>query len=288
MDVAERRRICRAHLIYQRANPGDTRVIIRLAKIHGAADLRMHFRAAQIFRGGNLPNGRLYQRGTSQKQSRAFRHQDVVAHQRQIRSASHAHAHDRGELRNAHCAHHRVIAENSAEIICIGEDVFLQRQKNTGGINQVNRGYMILDSDILRADDFLRSHGEKSAGFHGCVISDEHERPPADFCEASDGSRGGRAAPFLIHLVSRKNAKLEELRAGIDKLHDALSRREPTFFVLRFDGFCTAALDYLFFFVLDFRKEINNAAVVFFEVGRLRFHSGFQNGRSHSQTSRRD
>jgi hypothetical protein len=58
--------------------------------------------------------------------------------------------------------------------------------------------------------------------------------------------------------------------------------------MLRFDSFRAAALANLFFFILDFREEINNAAVVFFKVRGLCLYAGFQNGRSHSQTSRRD
>ncbi len=79
--------------------------------------------------------------------------------------------------------------------------------------------------------------------------------------------------------------KFEELRARIDQLRDAFARREPAFFVLRFDGFCAATLANLFFFVFYFCEEVNDAAVVFFEVGRLRLDAGFQDGRSHSQTS---
>ena len=128
-NVAERRRIRRAHFVDERANPRDARVVVRLAKIHRAANLRVHFRAAQIFGGSDLSDGRLHQRGAGQEKSRAFGHQNVVAHQRQVRSASNAHAHDGGELGNAHRAHHRVVAKNAAKIVRIGENVFLQRQE---------------------------------------------------------------------------------------------------------------------------------------------------------------
>ena len=212
----------------------------------------------------------------------------MVAHQRQVGSAGHAHAHDGGELRNAHRAHHCVVAKDAAEIVRIWEDVFLQRKKNAGGVDQINRRDMIFDGDVLRADDFFRRHWEKGAGFYGGVISDEHERAPANFSEPGDRSRRRRAAPLCVHLVSGENSKLEELGTGIDQLRDAFARRKPAFFVLRFDGFRAAALANLFFFVLNFCEEINDAAVIFFEVGRLRLHAGFQDGRSHSQTSRRD
>jgi hypothetical protein len=212
----------------------------------------------------------------------------VVAHQRQVGSASDAHAHDGGKLRNAHRAHHRVIAEHAAKIIRVRKHIFLQRQKNSGGINQINRRDVIFNGDVLRADNFLRGHREKRASFHRRVIGDEHERSPADLRKSRNSPSRRRATPFFVHLVGSKNAKLEKLRAGIDQLRDALARREPTLLMLRFDGFRTATLANLFFFVLYFCEEIDDAAMVFFEVGRLRLHAGFQDGRSHSRTSRRD
>jgi hypothetical protein len=71
----------------------------------------------------------------------------------------------------------------------------------------------------------------------------------------------------LVHLVSRKNSQFKQLRAGIDQLGDTLPRRQPAFFMLRFNGFRASALSNLFFFVLNFREEINDAAVIFLEVG---------------------
>ena len=166
----------------------------------------------------------------------------MIAHHRQIRAARHAHAHDRGDLRNAHRAHHRVVAEDAAEIVGIRENILLQRQKNARGIHQVNRGNAILDGDVLRANHFLRRHREKRAGFHRGVIGDDHHAAPADARQPGDRSRRRRAAPFLVHFVRGVEAQLEKLRSRIDQLGDALARRQPPFFVLRFDGFRAAAL----------------------------------------------
>src|SRR5258708_9967103 len=46
-----------AHLVDQRPNALEARVIVRLAKIHGAADLRVHVAAAQIFGGSFSRDG---------------------------------------------------------------------------------------------------------------------------------------------------------------------------------------------------------------------------------------
>jgi len=59
--------------------------------------------------------------------------------------------------------------------------------------------------------------------------------------------------------------QLEKLGTRIDQLGDAFAGGEPALFVLRFDGLCPAALANLFFLVLDFSQQINDAAGVLFE-----------------------
>src|SRR6266849_2825928 len=65
--VAEGRSVWRANFVDQRANSNDARIIVWLAKIHRAADLRMHFRATEIFGRSLLADRRLHQRGAGQK-----------------------------------------------------------------------------------------------------------------------------------------------------------------------------------------------------------------------------
>src|ERR1700736_6206642 len=122
----------------------------------------------------------------------------MVAHYREVRAACYAHAHDGGDLRDTHGAHHRVVAEYAAKIVGVGEDVFLQGEKNAGGIDQINRGDAIFDGDILRANYFFRGHGEERAGFYGGVVNDEHDGAAANAGQASDYASAWRAAPVLI------------------------------------------------------------------------------------------
>jgi hypothetical protein len=254
MSSAERRRVRRAHFVNERANPRDARIVVRLAKIHGAADLRVHLGAAQIFGGSFLADRRLHQRGASQKQSRAFGHQDVIAHHRKVRAPSDTHSHDRRDLRNTHRGHDGVVAKDPPKIVSVGENIFLERQKDSRGIDQINCGNAVFDCDILRANHFLRGHREKRTCFHGGVIGDDHESAPANFRESGDGSCARRAAPLLIHFKCRVDSQLKKLRTGINQFGDTLSRSEPAFLVLRFDCFRAAALADLFFLVLDFRQ----------------------------------
>ena len=232
-------------------------------------------RAAQFFGGCFLADGGLHQRGPGEKKPAAFGHQNVIAHHRQIRAARDAHAHDRRDLRDAHRAHHGVVAEDAAEIVRVGKNVLLQREKNAGGIHQIDCGDAIFDGDVLRANHFLGGHREKRAGFHGGVVRDDHHEPACDAAEPGDRARSGRAAPFLVHFVGGVDAQLEKFGFGIDQLGDSFAGGEAIFLVLRFDGFRAAALADSVFFVLDFGKAIHHRPAVLLERRRLTIQVSF-------------
>ncbi len=210
----------------------------------------------------------------------------MIAHHRKVRAARHAHPHDCGDLRNSHRGHYRVIAEDAPKIVGVWKNIFLERQEYSRGIDKINCGNSVFDGDVLRANHFLRGHGEKRAGFHGCIIGDNHEGAPANFGKSGDRPRARRAAPFLVHFERRVDSQFKKLRTGIDQLCDALAGGETAFFVLRFDGLRATALADLFFFVLDFCQQIDDAAGVLFEFGRFQIRSCFQNGIRHAKPSR--
>src|SRR5262249_10161677 len=137
-----------------------------------------------------------------QKEPAAFRHEDGVAHYRKVSAAGHAHAHNRGDLRNAHGGHYGVVAKNAAKIVSIGEHIFLQGKKDPGGIHQVDSGDMVFDGDVLRANDLFGGHREECAGFDGGVVHDHHVEPAVNAAQTRYHSGRGRASPFFIHLVS--------------------------------------------------------------------------------------
>ena len=200
----------------------------------------------------------------------------MVAHHRQIRSARHAHPHDRGDLRNPQRAHYRVVSEDAPKIIRIRENIFLEGQENSRGIHQINRGNPILHGDVLGANHLLCGHREKRAGFHSRIIGNEHERASAHFRQSGDGASARCATPFFIHFVRGIDSQFKKARTRIDQLGDALAGGQAALFVLRFDGLCAATHANLFFLVLDGGKQIDGAAGVLFEFWRLTIGTGFQ------------
>src|SRR4029077_3394548 len=166
----------------------------------------MHFRAAEFFSGSFLADRGLHQCGACQKKSGTFGHQDVIAHDGKICATGYTHAHDRGELRNAHGGHDGVVAKDAAKIVGIGKNVFLKGEKNAGRIDEVDCRKLVFDGDVLRAYYFLGGHWEECGGFYGGVIGDDHEETATNSGEAGDSSCGGSAAPFFVHFECGKEA----------------------------------------------------------------------------------
>jgi hypothetical protein len=177
----------------------------------------MHGGPAQFFGGVLLANRRLHQGRASQEKPAPFGHQDVVGHDRKIGSASHAHAHDGGDLGDALGTHHRVIAENSPKIVLVGEYILLQRKKNARRINQIDGGDAILHGDCLGPDDLFCRHGEERAGFNSGIVGNHHHQPSGNPPQASHHPGSGCATPLLIHAVGGEQAQLQEFLIRIEE-----------------------------------------------------------------------
>ena len=72
------------------------------------------------------------------------------------------------------CRHNRIVTKDAAKVVCVGEDIFLQRQKNACRIHQIDGRNTVLNRDVLGADHFLRRHGEECPGFYRGIVGDNH------------------------------------------------------------------------------------------------------------------
>ena len=253
----------------QAAEACDAGFVGGLAIIHRAADGSVHFGAAQFFGGHFLADGGLHQGGACQKKSAAVGHQNVIAHDGKIRAASHAHAHNRGYLRDAHGRHHCIVSKDAAEVVGVGENIFLQGQKNASRIHQIDRRDMVLDCHVLRADDFFGRHREKRSSFYCRVVGNDHHQPGVDAGQAGDDPGGGRASPLFIHAVSGIGAEFEK-RSRVGKQLDALARGQAAFGVLVLDGFVAAAFANALFFVVDLGHQVGHEAHIGLKARRSR------------------
>ncbi len=204
---------------------------------------------------GDLSNGGPDERRPSQVEPAPLGHQQLIAQHRQIAAAGHAIAEDRRDLRHAGGGQDGVVAEDAAEVVLIGEDLVLQRQKYAGRVHEVKQRQAIVEGDALGPKDLFDGQREEGAGLDGGVIGHNHRLPAGDSADAGDDARGGSAAPFLIHLPGGPQAQLEERALRVDQPGDALPRGQAFFFVLAVDRVGAAALLNTFFLRADLGNE---------------------------------
>src|SRR3979490_1490747 len=98
----------------------------------------MHFSSAELFLIDNLTDGGFDERRAGEIEAAALRHQDFVAKDWKVRATSHAIPHDRTEPRNPGGRNHGVISKDPAEVVFVGKNFILHRQKDAGRIDQIN------------------------------------------------------------------------------------------------------------------------------------------------------
>ena len=81
-------------------------------------------------------------------------------------------------LRNAGGGEHRVVAEDAAEVVFVGKDLILQRQKDAGGIDEIDQRQSKLSRDRLGPQHLLDRLRKQRAGFDGGVVGDDQQGRP--------------------------------------------------------------------------------------------------------------
>ena len=99
----------------------------------------------------------------------------LVAHRRDVGTAGGARAHDRGDLRDALRGHRRLVEEDPAEVLAVGEDLVLQRQERAAGVDEVDARQAVLERRALRAQVLLDGHRVVRAALHRRVVGDDHD-----------------------------------------------------------------------------------------------------------------
>src|SRR5439155_24984370 len=120
--------------------------------------------------------------------------------------------------------HARLVEEDAAEVLAVGEDVGLEGEEGAARIDQVDAAETVLERDLLRAKVLL--HGERVVGaaLHGGVVGDQHALAAGD---ASDAGHDARARRLVVVAgVRRERRELEERRPGVEETRDALARQE--------------------------------------------------------------
>ena len=195
-------------------------VVVGHARLAG-----VHVGAAQLLGRHHLAGGRLHQRRTAEEDRPLALHDDgLVAHRRHVGAARGARAHHDGDLRNAQRGHVRLVVEDPAEVVAVGEHVLPARQVGAARIHQVHARQAVLPRDFLGADVLLHRHRVIGAALDGGVVGDDHAFAPGNAPHAGDDARAGRLV--LVHVERRQLRQFEERRARVEQGAHALARQQ--------------------------------------------------------------
>ena len=217
------------------------RVMVVLRQMIGDARLaRMQIAAAQILRAHHLAGRRLHQRRAAEKDGALVLDDDgLVRHRRHVGAARRARAHHHGDLRNAQGRQRRLVVEDAAEMLAVGEHFRLRRQIGAARVDQINAGQPVLARDLLRTQMLLHRHRMIAAALDGGVVGHHHAFAALDAADAGDDAGGVDVA--VIHAVGGKRRQLQKRRAGIDQVHHAVARQQLAAADMAFARFLRAA-----------------------------------------------
>ena len=142
-------------------------------------------------------------------------------------------SYDGGDLRDAQfAAHERVVVEDAARAVLAGEDAVLVGEVDARRIHQVDDGNAVAHGDFLGAQDLGDGFRPPGSGLDRGVVGDDDGRAALDAADAGDDAGGGRLA--IVTVPGDQQADLEEGRAGVEQLGNALARRHLAGAVLFF------------------------------------------------------
>ncbi len=206
-----------------------------------AGETGVHIGAAE-FLGGHFLAGRGFHQRRAAEEDRAGALDDhrLVRHRRDVRTARGARSHDGGNLGDPLGRHARLVEEDAAEVLAVGEHVGLQRQEGASGVDQVDAGQAILERDLLSAQVLLDGDGVVGAAFHRRVVRDDQDFATRD--AANPGHQPGARRLIVVHAERGQGRELEERRAAIEQAFDPLANRQLALSAMPLNVFRTAAL----------------------------------------------
>ena len=201
-------------------------MLVRRRVVVGDARLpRVHVGAAELLGRHLLPGRRLHERRPADEdRPRPGHDHRLVAHRRDVRAAGGARAHHHRDLRDPLRRHPRLVEEDPAEVVAVGEHLRLQRQERAARVDEIHARQPVLLGHLLRAKVLLHRQREVRAALHGRVVRDDHALASLDHADPGHDPRRRRLA--VVHVPRGERVQLEERRARIDEPVDPLARRQ--------------------------------------------------------------
>ena len=218
-------------------------MVVQREVVGDAGHARVDVGAAQLLGRHDLAGRGLHERRAAEEDRPLLLDDDrLVRHRRHVGAAGRAGAHHDGDLRNALRRHRRLVVEDPAEVVAVGEHVDLVGQVRPARVDEVDARQVVLARDLLRAQVLLHRQRVVRAALDRRVVADDHAFAAGDAADAGDDARGGDRA--VVHPVRGQLRELEERRAGIEQRAHALARQQlAAGDVLRARGLAAALLD---------------------------------------------
>ena len=203
------------------------RVGVVLGQVLGdARHHRVHLGAAQLLVGGDLAGGGLQERRAGEEDLGAvLDHDDVVGEARVIGAARRRGAVHDGDMRDAHGRHARHVGEGAA---AVDEDLGLVVEVGAARLHQRDVGQLVAQHDLLHAQALAQAHGRGGAALDAGVAGADHAAHAADVADAGDDAAAldVLGAVVVVHLEAGEGGDLQERRAAVDQVREALARGE--------------------------------------------------------------
>jgi len=205
-------RLAPAEVGHDLAPEGESVLVVEGVVIGHAGDTRVYLGPAELLGRDLLAGGRLHERRSAEEDRARVAHDHrLVAHGRHVRPAGRAAAHDERDLGDPPRRHDRLVVEDAAEVVAVGEDLVLQRQEGPAAVHEIEARKTVLQSDLLGAQVLLHGQRVVAPAFHGGVVGDDHALDTLDPPDPRHDPRRGRRV--LVDAVRREQPDLEE-RAG--------------------------------------------------------------------------
>src|SRR5580658_1606637 len=185
----------------------------------------VHLRATERFRVDVLAGGGLDQRWPAEEHAALVLHDDVlIGHRRDVGATCGTRAVHHRDLRNAERGEGRLVVEDAAEVVPVGEHLILGRQERPAALHQVDARQAVVARAFLRAQVLLNGQGIVGTALDRRIIRHHHALAATD--AADTGQDAGAGNVPAVHPVRGQLGELEEGTAGVEQYPDALAGRQ--------------------------------------------------------------
>ncbi len=209
-------------ILEDRASDLDRVRVVVGEVIRHPRDAGVHVSAAEVL-GAHFFAGRgLHQRWAGEKNGALLLDDHrLVAHRRHVGAAGGARPHHHGDLRDPSRRHTGLVVEDASEMLPVGKDLGLHRQKRATRVDEVDAGEAVLERDLLGAQVLLHRHRVVGAALDGGIVGDDQGLAAGDAADSRDHSSGWRFA--VVEVVGGEGRELEKGRGGIEQRIDTLA-----------------------------------------------------------------